>query len=236
MSSHRSCTQGLDHGKKWDALPAEEGPINWSFNVAQGIVQGPLDLNSFQGQSMMLSLDTGQIALLTQDNNLCALYLDGIHNLKVGHGFNQISPNATLVFINTAASLQLRWKKNNPIQWNDRSENSLIGHCDLAISDPIMFFEGYLQRADSIAEERALTEIDVTVRSILADMIGTGPLGGGPTTAAELESRLTCLSSQTLTEELADQGLSCHQLALYPKVSQIELDSTARDRFAPVHY
>ncbi len=217
-------------------LPANEGPIGWSFDPAQGVVQGPLDLESFSGKSMMLSLDTDQTALLIEDEKLHAIYLDGTHNLIVGHGFNQISPKASLVFISMASSLQLRWKKDKPVQWSSSDKSGIIGHCDLTITDPVAFYNSFLHDNKSIAEEHALTELDTMVRDVLAELIGNNSLGGGPTTVAELQSRLTCVSAQTLTEELAAQGLTCHQLNLYTMASHMELDATAKARFAPVHY
>jgi len=185
---------------------------------------------------MMLSLETGQTSLLIQDQKIRALFLDGSHNLLVGHGINQINPTASLVFLNTANSIQLRWKKDNPVQWNASGENGIIGHCNLSISNPVSFYENHLSYNDTIAEDHALAEIDATARSILADMIGSSPLGGGPTTAAELQSRLTCVSAQSLTEELAAQGLTCHQLNLYTLSSHVGQEAETRTSLAPVHY
>jgi hypothetical protein len=236
MNDQQTRSLGLNHGKSWDSLPSDEGPINWSFDTAAGSVQGPLELESFNNQSMMLSLETGQTALLIQDNKLRAIFLDGVHNIQVGHGFNQIPSSASLVFISTAATLQLRWKKDSSVQWSTSGESGLTGHCNLSISNPVAFYESYLHNNTSIAEDHALAEIDATVRTALAEMVGTSPLGGGPTTAAELQSRLACVSAQTLSEDLAAQGLTCLQLNLYAMASHVDTEPGSKTSFAPVHY
>ena len=122
------------------------------------------------------------------------------------------------------------------MRWNSGDQDGLIGHCDLTISDPVLFYETILQQSDSMAEDYVQLAIDTNVRTALAGIIGSNPLGSWDTTAGELLSRLTCLSAETLTEDLATQGLTCHQLNLYTDTSSMDVDAATQSSFVSVHY
>jgi len=40
MNSDFITTMGLQSSRKWESLPADEGPLEWTLNHEQGLIQG----------------------------------------------------------------------------------------------------------------------------------------------------------------------------------------------------
>lgn len=225
MSEHNSAgpeTRGLTNGRQWAALPLDGGPIEWSVSADQGYVQGPLDLEFLRGQKLSLLLTEGQQALLVQDGQLRAVYLDGAHYLEIGQGERQIPPSCQLIFLALEQSLRLRWPRTAPLAWGPEPEQTLIGNCSLSIEWPGRFFGTFLQGQPQPDPDFILRLIDQMIRGLFEDLLTVGVDSETTAGAYELQARLTRLSPADLNDELNSCGLNCTRLAVYTAAPPVE--------------
>lgn len=222
MNSDLITTSGLDNGRNWETLPEDEGPIEWTLDHRQGLVQGPLDLEFLRGRKISLALEPGQMALLVQEGDLKAVYLDGAHYLDIGHGSHQVPADGKLVFLAANRHINLNWSRQTPLRLGHGCDEALIGGCSLAIDGPARFFRTFLDTSDMPDPDFLARLIDQMVRGILEDMLGT--IFGSDETAGpgEIQSRLTRLTPEDLADELAPCGLACVNLAIYTAAPPVE--------------
>ena len=222
MNSDLITTAGLDNGRDWESLPSDEGPIEWTLDHRQGLVQGPLDLEFLRGRKISLALEAGQMALLVQENDLKAVYLDGAHYLDIGHGNHQVPSNGKLIFLAANRHINLNWSRQAPLHLGHGDNNALIGGCSLAIDGPARFFRTFLAPPEMPEAEFLTCLIDQMVRGILEELLdslfGTNETAG----PAEIQSRLTALTPEDLAEGLAPCGLACVNLAIYTAAPPVE--------------
>ncbi len=222
MNSDLITNAGLKNGRDWETLPEDEGPIEWTLDHRQGLVQGPLDLEFLRGRKISLALEPGQMALLVQGGDLKAVYLDGAHYLDVGHGNHQVPADGKLVFLAANRNITLNWSRQTPLHLGNGWEEALIGGCSLAIDGPARFFRTFLDTREMPDPEFLDRLIDQMVRGILEDMLGTmfgRTESPGP---GEIQSRLTRLNPEDLADELAPCGLACVNLAIYTAAPPVE--------------
>ena len=222
MSNDSLTKAGLSNGRSWSALLDDEAPVAWVVDPDQGYIQGPLDLEFLRGKRLALNLAEGQQALLLNDNQLQAVYLDGNHFLEVGTGIQHIDPACRLIFLASREPLKLHWNRQSPLQWGTQDQQTLIGSCDLQIEWPSRFFRAFLQGQEELAGEKTTQLIDEKVRSIFAELLSASLGLDGAPTASETQARLTRLEPDDLNEELNACGLSCTHLAVYTAVPPIE--------------
>jgi len=222
MNSDLITTLGLDNGRDWETLPVDEGPIEWTLDHRQGLIQGPLDLEFLRGRKISLALEPGQMALLIQDKDLKAVYLDGAHYLDIGHGNHQVPADSSLVFLAANRHINLNWSRQTPLELGHTCDEALIGGCSLAIDGPARFYRTFLDTPEMPDPEFLARLIDQMVRGILEDMLGT--MFGSTETAgpAEIQSRLTRLTPEDLADDLAPCGLACVNLAIYTAAPPVE--------------
>ncbi len=222
MNSDLITTTGLDNGRDWETLPEDEGPIEWTLDHRQGLIQGPLDLEFLRGRKISLALEPGQVALLIQEKDLKAVYLDGAHYLDIGHGNHQVPADGKLVFLAANRHINLNWSRQTPLQLGHGCDEALIGGCSLAIDGPARFYRTFLDTPEMPDPEFLASLIDQIVRGILEDMLGT--MFGSTETAgpAEIQSRLTRLTPEDLADDLVPCGLACVNLAIYTAAPPVE--------------
>jgi hypothetical protein len=226
---------GLTNGRQWAALPLSGGPIEWSVTADQGYVQGPLDLEFLRGQKLSLLLSERQQALLVQDGQLRAVYLDGAHYLEIGLGERQIPPSCQLIFLALEDSLQLRWPRTAPLRWGPDPDQTLIGSCSLGIEWPGRFFGTFLQGQAQPDPDFILRLIDQMVRGLFEELLTVGVDSETTAGAYELQARLTRLSPADLNDELNACGLNCTRLAVYTAAPPVEeQDRIQTPKLAPV--
>jgi hypothetical protein len=144
MNSENFTTKGLHNGRDWESLPPDEGPLEWTLDHRQGLIQGPLDLEFFRGRKISLVMEPGQLAMLVQDSTLQAVYLDGAHYLDIGHGVHQVPADGSLVFLATDHGINLNWSRETPLQLGSGSSEALIGGCSLTVHGPARFYQTFL--------------------------------------------------------------------------------------------
>jgi len=222
MNSERSTNPGLSNGRRWAAMPIDGAPIEWSIDPDQGYVQGPLDLEFLRGQKLSLMLTEGQQALLVQDNQLKAVYLDGTHYLDVGKSPHQVDPACQLIFLALSKPLQLHWPRAKALQWGPAPHQTLIGNCNLHIEWPSRFFATFLQGHPDPEPGFTTRLIDQMVRNLFAEHLSTSINGEDELSAIEVQARLTRLSPDDLNEDLSCCGLRCTHLAVYTSAPPVE--------------
>ncbi|MEN8008341.1 MAG: hypothetical protein ABFS42_15100 [Candidatus Krumholzibacteriota bacterium] len=226
MSSDLMTTAGLDNGRDWESLPADEGPIEWTVDHRQGLIQGPLDLEFLRGRKISLALEPGQMALLVQEGDLKAVYLDGAHYLDIGHGTHQVPADGKLIFLAADRHINLNWSRKTPLRMGEGRDEALIGGCSLTIDGPARFFRTFLDTPEMPEPEFLVRLIDQMVRGVMEDILGTmfdHTFGHAETAgSAEIQSRLTGLTPEDLADDLAPCGLACVNLAIYTAAPPVE--------------
>jgi hypothetical protein len=223
MNSDFATTMGLQCGRDWDTLPPDEGPLEWALDQRQGLIQGPLDLEFLRGRKISLTLEPGQMALLLQEGELRAVYLDGAHYLDIGHGTHQVPAGGRLIFLAADRHINLNWPREAPLHPGADLRQELIGGCSLAIDRPARFYQTFLATPELPSAEFLTRLIDQYVRGILEEFLDNlfGP-PALPPNSLEIQSRLTRLVPQDLADHLRPCGLACVNLALYTAVPPVE--------------
>ena len=227
MNSDFITTMGLQTGRDWESLPADEGPLEWTLDHRQGLIQGPLDLEFLRGRKISLTLEPGQMAMLIQDSDLKAVYLDGAHYLDIGHGNHQVPAESSLLFLAVDRHINLNWSREAPLRLGSSQDEALIGGCSLAIDGPARFFRTFLDTPEMPDPEFLIRLIDQLVRGILEDCLGDMVDPAAAHGPAEIQSRLTRLSPEELADDLAPCGLACVNLAIYTAAPPVD------DEFVP---
>jgi hypothetical protein len=222
MNSDFITNLGLQNGRDWDTLPPDEGPIDWSLDRRQGLLQGPLDLEFFRGRKISLVLEPGQIALLVQDNDLKAVYLEGAHYLDIGHGTHQVPADGKLIFVAADQNINLHWSREAPLRLGTKLDQELIGSCTLTIDGPARFFRTFLDTPEMPDPDFLNRLIDQMVRGVLEDSLSYLYDAGVSLGPVEVQSRLTRLTPEDLADHLFPCGLACLNLALYTAAPPVE--------------
>lgn len=228
MSDERYQGESLGNFRRWASMPAAGVPLEWSVDPAQGSIQGPLDLEFLRDKRMVLLLEEGQQALLIQDGQLRAVYLDGLHHLEIGAGKGQISPSGRLLFLAMDVPLQLSWSRSNPLRWGPAAHETLIGSCALRVAWPGRFFGTFLLGVESPDPGFVQRLIDQAVRGLFEEVVKD--FAGNGLDAAALQARLMRLSPGDLNEDLNEFGLACTHLAVYtaaPPAEELAPDEPA---------
>lgn len=211
---------GLKSGRDWTVMPADGEAYEWSIDPAQGLIQGPLDLEFLRGHRVALNLGEGQIALLVKGRLLQAVFLDGGHVLDIGGGDGQIPPECRLVFMAQSRGLDVAWSRHEPLDLE--LEAPVIGRCTLAVTGPRRFYETFLAGLEARDEPFLMRLMRQTVQAALA-----GVLDGADPDPGQLQTRLTALDPAELDEELAPCGLSCVGAAFYTATPPVEEGTAA---------
>ncbi len=222
MNSDVITTTGLQNGRDWESLPANEGPLEWTLDHRQGLIQGPLDLEFLRGRKISLVLEPGQLAMLIQDSDLKAVYLDGAHYLDIGHGNHQVPADSRLIFLAANRHINLNWSHQAPLSLDPNRDEAIIGGCSLTIDGPARFYRTFLDTPEILDPEFLVRLIDQLVRGILEEFLGNLFDPAAPPGPAEIQSRLTRLTPEDLADDLAPCGLACVNLAVYTAAPPVD--------------
>ena len=227
MNSDLITTLGLQSGRDWESVPADEGPLEWTLDHRQGLIQGPLDLEFLRGRKISLVLEPGQLAMLIQDSDLKAVYLDGSHYLDIGHGNHQVPAESQLIFLATNRHIKLNWSPQAPLLLGQNRDKGLIGGCSLTIDGPARFYRTFLNTPEMPDPDFLVHLIDQLVRGVLEEILSDLFDPTATPEPAEIQSRLTRLVPEELADDLAPCGLACVNLAIYTAAPPVE------DEFVP---
>ena len=219
---------GLNNGRKWSMLPDTEAPIELSLDPTGDYIQGPIRLDDMHGLRIFLDLNENQMAALTSPEGLRAVYLEGAHYLEVGHGIQQIDTSHELFLLNTEA-VKLRWSKDQPLVCGKTNRTAVIGNCRLRIVAPARFFRTLWDDDGNQGQEEAgkldaaamMARVDEIARQALTELLAPA-VGHESCNAVQIQSRLTDLTPEDLSDELEPWGLQCVSLAAYTAEPPVE--------------
>lgn len=215
MSGEDLTDRGLSRGRRWSELGADEVPLAWSVDNADGWIQGPLALDFLRGRRLALTLTDGQLALLLDQGRVKAVFLAGEHDLEVGSGAHVLSPTQHLLFLAPGDGLELRWTPESPLRCGAEGQWSLIGNCRLEIEAPCAFHDTFLAGAEPLDRAFALALVDRLVQGAVAEHLSPASPGDAAWSSTEVQARLMRLLPEDLSDELAPCGLACRHLAVY---------------------
>jgi hypothetical protein len=197
-----------------DALP-------WRFDRRAGTVQGPLEMASFRGRALRLTLEPGQVGLLVADGDIRISYASGDHLLQVGTTPGEIDPSARLVMLDTERPLSVRWGETP--DWRELGEADGTrprGTAGIAITDPARFYAAFLRYAETCDEPFLRRLIGTLVQSRIGMLLAPGGTGrratSEPRNPATLCERLSMLTPSDLNPSLEMYGIACTALACDP--------------------
>ena len=221
MTRNPNDVKGLNSGRTWTAVPAPGCPAAWTLDSNREFLKGPLALAEFCGHRISFFLEDGQFGFLAQDEELQAVYLDGGHNLEIGELPGQIHPDGRLYLLAADRPVILRWTNKRPLTLDNLPGPGIIGSCTLQISAPGRFFQAFLGQDASCNEACLAVAMDLVARETLEGILGVACSVGGADSAT-IQSTLTRLGHEDLSEELDEYGLACSQLAVYTAAPPVE--------------
>lgn len=217
-------------------------------------VEGPLELACFEGSILFLELASEQLALRTDDGRLQQVFLGDVHRLEIGNGARDVPCSSSVVFLRPDVPLDLRWNSDSCLVLNpDRRAGSgadqpfadtagqglrlpLRGACRLCLSDPMLFYETFLQGLAHPAQEHLLGVLDTLVRAQLATHLNP-LLCGGDVDRLHAQILLSNLTPADLDEDLAEFGLGClHLAACLPRVIDEQIATVPAGTQVPGSY
>lgn len=221
MNTGTACSQGLDSGRSWTALPDRDPPLEWTMDAEGPFFQGPLEMEFLRGKRVFLGLEENQLAMLAVADELRAVFLDGGHILEVGTRPGQISPDSSLIFLAVDRAPALRWTYGSPIALPGPVKCHVIGSCSLQVTGPGRFFASFLKSPRSRDAKTLQDALEKNVRQTLTEHLLTA-CTESPCDRAALQSTLMNLQAEALSEDLSACGLSCTHLALYTAQPPVE--------------
>jgi hypothetical protein len=189
--------------------------VVWTPAEPPRAIEGPLALDLFTDRMLTLELAPGQVALLTIGSEIRRALLDGLHQLRVGTGPQEVSPEGRLVFVRPDVPIRWRWSLESrlhvPVPGNRTVDVPLQGSCALAVSDPIRLHDSVLAGLDDLPEDRLRGVLDTLVRSHLERRLA-GLADHHHLDPVQVEVHLEALRPAALDDELAEFGLVCREL------------------------
>ena len=233
MSGEDLTDRGLSRGRRWSELSADEMPLAWSVDNADGLIQGPLALDFVRERRLALTLADGQLALLLEQGQVKAVFLTGEHDLEVGSGEHGLSPTQHLLFLAPGDGLELRWTPESPLRCGAEGQWSLIGNCRLDIEAPRAFHDTFLAGAEPLDRAFALALVDRLVQGAIAGQLDPASPEDAAWSSTEVQARLTRLLPEDLADELAPCGLACRHLAIYTAHPPVDHERERERNAAP---
>lgn len=218
-------TQGINQNRRWESQPKDGDPIYWSVDSRHGVVQGPLDFRFLQGRRILLQLTSRQVALLTRNGELTAVFLEGGHPLSIGNQPDQVSPDSELIFLAADRPLDFTWRTDASLWISNGNESPerirIRGRCACQVSGPAQFFAAFLRHSSNVDEPFTLKVIDVLIRSSIEQTVAKARRFAGAE-SAEVDVCLARLNPDDLNPILNELGLECTALEVQSASADLE--------------
>jgi hypothetical protein len=198
--------------------PTTSEMIFWSIDPADGTVQGPLDLSFMRGKVLHLTLTSGQVALHVESGQLSAIFMEGVHAMRVGRMAGDLSPASEIVFLSTDHPYTLQWEGEEAV-WlpgddGQKHETWIGGRCICHITGPESFYATFLRNAENDGAQFASRVIDSLVRSQIEKRV-SAELATQQAPETELASVLAELTAADIDPALREYGLGCSHLEIH---------------------
>jgi len=181
--------------------------VIWQPAVGAPAVEGPLDLLLFADRLLVLELADDQLAFREEGRQLRQVYMDRMHQFRVGDGPGEVAPASRLFFLRTDVALSWRWHAPSSLSV-DGLHLPLRGVCSLRIADPAAFYSDILQGLESLAPETLTETLDTLVRHRLESHLQD-------LNTVQAQILLSELGAADLDDDLAELGLTCEYLAAF---------------------
>jgi hypothetical protein len=200
---------------RWQRRDPEDF-VTWHPVEPARAVEGPLTLSLFVDRVLVLELEPHQLAFRELAGRLVQVFLDGLHELAIGHGEGEVDPESRLFFVRGDVPLILRWREGASLRVDDGHESGILlplrGVCSLIVDDPAVFHRAVLQGLEILEPERLTAALDSLVRSQLETRLET-LVENHALDAMRAEILLNELAATDLDEDLLELGLRCVHLA-----------------------
>lgn len=199
----------------WQQRPFEDF-VTWHPVEPPRAVEGPLSLEFFRDQTLVLELAPHQLAFREADGRLQQVYFDGLHELAVGHGPGQVEPDSRLFFLRGDVPLTWRWRDGTSLRVNGGHEPGILvplrGACSVVIDDPAGFHGAVLDGLESLDDATLIRTLDTLVRTQLETRLE--PLVENRSLdPVRVQIMLDGLRTEDLDEDLLELGLRCVHVA-----------------------
>ncbi len=211
--------------------------VTWHPMEPARAVEGPLALDFFVDQTLVLELAPHQLAFREEAGQLKQVYFDGLHELAVGDGNGQISPESRLFFLRGDVPLTWRWSEETSLRVDTgRGTSNLIplrGACSVVIDDPAGFHRKVLQGLESLEPEVLVGVLDTLVRTQIEARI-EALVENQSVDTMRVQILLNDLAAADLDDDLLEIGLRCIHLAAGTPAAREEAVAPQATYAAPV--
>lgn len=195
----------------WPVRDRRDAPLEWHPDPAGDTVQGPLDLCYVTGRDLLLSLDHGEVALLTVRGRLARVMLPGPHWLAVGR--DECPGGGLLYFLRLHQPLVVDWRQYMPVPHRAGDEPATrlhSGRFQVMIVQPVRFYETLLASRPGEGDGICLP----TLRHLLPTLLTIRLAGMEAGREEGLATLLSRLTPTLLDPDLAPYGLVCRSWSI----------------------
>lgn len=194
----------------WEVRETGPTTLAWAFDPRDGAVQGPLDLASFAGATLLLTLEPGQTALLVRDGQPQRAWLEGSHLLAVGDAPGELSTAGSLFMIATGTTIPCRWGECPALGLPGGARAH--GGAAFRIVAPSRFYHAFLRSAETAGAGFLRRLLGALLQARLAERLATTD----PANADEARRTLAALGPDDVAEGWDELGVACVAFACDP--------------------
>lgn len=196
--------------------PSTSEVIYWSIDPADGTVQGPLDLGFMRGKVLHLTLAPGQIALHICQGELRAVFLEGVHAMRVGRLSSDLPVDSAIIFLVIDKPLRFRWEGADAVtvhgQDGKEQEIRLRGEGECHIVGPERFHSAFFRHCEQETGPFLHRVVECLLRSQIEKRLNEVPEPDAGVSASAPADRLAALEPADINSGLAEFGLACSRL------------------------
>jgi hypothetical protein len=193
-----------------------EDHVTWHPQEPARAVEGPLALELFENQTLVLELAPHQLAFREDAGQLAQVYFDGLHELAIGRGPGQVPPQSRLFFLRGDVPVTWRWREETSLRVDAGHEPGILvplrGICSVIIDDPATFHRAVLQGLENVEPTVLDGVLDTLVRSQIESRI-EALVENQTLDPMRVQILLNDLAANDLDDDLVDLGLRCIHLA-----------------------
>lgn len=202
-----------------DTMHQSRTPLFWSIERSDGVIQGPLDLCCLRDRSLVLALDSRQVAILCLDGEMQKVYLNGHHTLDpIEDSTDGVS---YLYFLHLDSPISVPWRQHIPVaptSAGDPTSRLAHGTFVIQIIDPIRFFRSFLMSKTGEGEGICLMALAHLLPTFLALRLAH-VCGSGAT--FEMQNKAVAkLQGADLDTVLSPYGIECLAITMNSGIQQ----------------
>jgi hypothetical protein len=205
-----------------DNMHQARTPIFWSVDPADGVIQGPLDLEFIKDRPMVLSLESNQVAVHCVNGEMHSVHLDGSQTLgPLGPDDGDKPRNSQLLFMHVDAPISVPWRQHIPVaptSSGDPTSRLAHGTFVVQIIDPVRFYRSFLVNKCGDGEDVCRDALAQLLPTFLA--IHLARLCGPGATLENQNNAIATLQAGDLDTVLSPYGISCLAVSMNSGIQQ----------------